>query len=292
MTKIRTYATDSTIVSGDKIIGTDAADNSTKNYTVGGLETYYEGNGVLMDVATYDPAGIATQLVGLTTTQTLTNKTIDFSSGGTNTITLDSSDADYSNGASGLTATNVQAAIDEIISTYDPAGLSTQLVGLTSTQTLTNKTMDFSSGGTNTITLDSSDVDYDNATSGLSATNVKAAIDEVVTEKQPNISYKTNNEATANYSLVAGDNWTVQARGAGAGMTTTLTSTVLGNMDDSATFAIQNTDGNAMELLFTGVTVYGHVSGTITASNQGDMVWFKKIDGTNVAMWGDYTITP
>ena len=57
------------------------------------------------------------------------------------------SDIDYDNTTSGLTATKVQAAIDEV---YDA------------------------------IPDDASDVDYDNTTSGLTATNVQTAIDEVV----------------------------------------------------------------------------------------------------------------
>lgn len=53
------------------------------------------------------------------------------------------------------------------------------LVGKNTTDILTNKTMDFSSGGTNTLTADAVDVIYDNATSGLTATDTQAAIDEV-----------------------------------------------------------------------------------------------------------------
>jgi len=47
------------------------------------------------------------------------------------------------------------------------------------TQTLNNKTMDFSSGGNNTLTADAVDVVYDNTSSGLTATDTQAAIDEV-----------------------------------------------------------------------------------------------------------------
>lgn len=34
------YATDSTVTGDDKVIGTDAADNSTKNYTIDGIKGY------------------------------------------------------------------------------------------------------------------------------------------------------------------------------------------------------------------------------------------------------------
>lgn len=59
------------------------------------------------------------------------------------------------------------------------------LVGLATTDTLTNKTMDFSSTGTNTITVDAADIDYDNTGTGgeIIAANVQAAIDEIVSEK-------------------------------------------------------------------------------------------------------------
>ena len=49
MARITTYANDTAIATGDKIIGTDAADNSTKNFTVGDLSTF-----VLRDTITTD----------------------------------------------------------------------------------------------------------------------------------------------------------------------------------------------------------------------------------------------
>lgn len=68
--------------------------------------------------------------------------------GGSNPIEAD--DVAYDNTTSGLTASNVQAAIDEIV-----AG----------------------SG----VTVEADDVTFDNTASGLTASNVQAAIDEVVT---------------------------------------------------------------------------------------------------------------
>lgn len=69
-----------------------------------------------------------------------------FVGGGASTI--DAEDVDYDNSGSGLTATDVQAAIDEVVAVI--------------------------SGG-----IDASDVDYDNSGSGLTATNVQDAIDEM-----------------------------------------------------------------------------------------------------------------
>jgi ECM component-binding autotransporter adhesin len=91
MTKISTYGNDATISATDKIIGTDAVDGSTKNYTVGSLGSFFSTN-----------------------EESLQNKTIDFSSTGNNTIVLDSSDVDYDNTVSSLSATNVKTAIDEL----------------------------------------------------------------------------------------------------------------------------------------------------------------------------------
>lgn len=68
--------------------------------------------------------------------------------GGSNPIEADN--VAYDNTTSGLTASNVQAAIDEIVS---------------------------GSG----VTVEADDVTYDNTASGLTAANVQAAIDEVVT---------------------------------------------------------------------------------------------------------------
>jgi len=82
-------------------------------------------------------------------TQTLENKTIDATAAtGNNTISADASDIEYDNGASGLTATDTQAALDEL-------------------KTITDNQNE------------ASEISYDNSTSGLSATNVQDAIDEV-----------------------------------------------------------------------------------------------------------------
>lgn len=81
--------------------------------------------------------------------QTVENKTIDGTSAtGNNTVKTDASDVDYNNTTSGLTATDTQAAIDEL------------------------KTI--------IVAQDEADeISYNNTTSGLTATNVQDAIDEV-----------------------------------------------------------------------------------------------------------------
>ena len=55
-----------------------------------------------------------------------------------------------------------------------------EVIDETTIQTVENKTIDGTSAtGNNTVKTDASDVDYDNATSGLTATDTQAAIDEV-----------------------------------------------------------------------------------------------------------------
>ena len=40
------YSTDATITGADKVIGTDAADSSTKNFTIDGIKDYTLTNGI------------------------------------------------------------------------------------------------------------------------------------------------------------------------------------------------------------------------------------------------------
>jgi len=97
--------------------------------------------------------------------------------------------------AGNLAATEVQAALNELQTDVDTRATSTELtnheadtsthgvteiVGTSETQSLTNKTIDATSAtGTNTVSMDAADVVYDNTTSGLTATDAQAAIDEV-----------------------------------------------------------------------------------------------------------------
>ncbi|KAG1647778.1 Collagen alpha-2(I) chain [Nymphon striatum] len=123
-----------------------------------------------------------------------------------NTVTADLSaldqtaiDVDYDNTISGLTATDVQAAIDEINAasgtvalvdntdgtyTFTNAAGGTVTITDTSISTLSTPvngiyTYTDESGATQTIDTNASAIPYDNATSGLTATNVQTAIDEI-----------------------------------------------------------------------------------------------------------------
>ena len=117
MAKINTYEQDESLQSTDKLLGTDS-DGSAKNYSMASLTNYFAGQILLindgMPASIYDTAEIEEQLVGLTASQTLTNKTMNFSSGGTNSLVADSSDVLYNNAISGLSATNTKLAIDEL----------------------------------------------------------------------------------------------------------------------------------------------------------------------------------
>ena len=114
--------------------------------------------------------GVGNDVVGTGTTQTLGNKTIDGTSAtGNNTVTIDSDNATYDNTTSGLTATNAQDAIDELDSTIDTIQASYVESFNTRTGAVVPAASDY----------DADQIDYDNATSGLTATDAQAAIDEV-----------------------------------------------------------------------------------------------------------------
>ena len=177
MPKISTFEQDSSLSDLDKVFGT-SSEGANKNYTLLSLTNFFAAKIAIinneMPVSTYDADGIEEQLVGLTATQTLTNKTLDFSTGGTNNITLDSSDVDYDNSTSALTATNVKDALDELedeidVFASDIAGaeadiLMKQDAPLAGEDIVTNLNyssldediyiIDDSSGGAITITID------------------------------------------------------------------------------------------------------------------------------------------
>mgnify|MGYP000400549784 CR=1 FL=1 len=174
--------------------------------------------------------------------QNLQNFTFD---SGTNTLSLDiengntvtadlsaldqaASDVDYDNTTSGLTATDVQAAIDEINAaagtvalvdngdgTYDftDAGGTTTTITDTSISTLSTPvngvyTYTDESGATQTIDTNASSNPYDNTTSGLTATDVQAAIDEVVSNSSDDQDISTDG-TSGNISIEDGSTLTL-----------------------------------------------------------------------------------
>lgn len=102
-------------------------------------------------------------LAGKQTTDVFENKTIDGTDAtGNNTVSADADDITYDNSTSGLTATDMQAATDEVESRVDTVetGLSDHLADATDAH-------------------DASAISYDNSTSGMSATDVQEATDEL-----------------------------------------------------------------------------------------------------------------
>lgn len=102
------------------------------------------------------------ELVDLDSAQILENKTMDFSTGGNNSITADAVDIIYDNTTSSLTATDTQSAIDEVEGRVDTVetDLSNHIANPTDAH-------------------DASAISFVNTTSGLTAVNVQDAIDEV-----------------------------------------------------------------------------------------------------------------
>jgi hypothetical protein len=173
--------TDATTIEGEKRV--DSASNEEKVYLGGAERT----------VVTEDQ------------TQTLENKTIDgTAASGNNTVTADASNVEYDNSTSGLTASDAQAAIDELKTGLDNQNEASEISydnstsGLTATDT--QAAIDEVEGRLDTVEgasyvnsfnsrtgavtpaasdYDANQIDYDNATSGLTATDAQAAIDEV-----------------------------------------------------------------------------------------------------------------
>jgi hypothetical protein len=117
---------------------------------------------------------------------------------------LDAGEVPYDNSASGLTADDVQAAIDEIDGKVDSLDADAipydnSVSGLTATDT---------QAAIDEIQGDASKIDYDNATSGLTATDVKGALDElsVVSLSGETIAYapaSITSDTTASFLVTA-----------------------------------------------------------------------------------------
>lgn len=164
--------------------------------------------------------GSEVELANVSSTQTLTNKTIDADN---NTISNLEHGAEVDNPVSGvhgvtgnivgtsdsqtLTNKTIDADNNTISNlahgnevdnpTSGVHGVTGNVVGTTDTQTLTNKTIDGSSGGTNTINVQSVNSEYDPAgDSVITATNVDGALGELDNQVDVNTTDITNKANT------------------------------------------------------------------------------------------------
>lgn len=157
-----------------------------------------------MNTSLYDPAGVNEQLAGLTAAQTLTNKSID---GSNNTLTLIPVTAlDSGTAASAATFWRGDetwavpaGAGDMLVATYDPAGIAEQLVGLTTSQVLTNKTIALT-----TNTLSGTTTQFNAALSDGDFATLAGT--EILTNKTINLSSNTLTGTTVEFNTALSDN--------------------------------------------------------------------------------------
>ncbi len=156
---------------GNDVVGTGTAQTLT-NKTIDADNNVISNlkHGTEVDDPASGVHGVTGNVVGTSDTQTLTNKTIDGTSAtGTNTISLDAQNVTYDNSTSGLGATDAQGALDELDGRID--GIESGFVSSFNSRTgaVSPQASDY----------DATQVDYDNTTSGLTATETQSAIDEV-----------------------------------------------------------------------------------------------------------------
>lgn len=136
----------------------------------------------------------------------------------------DADQIDYDNRLSGLTATNAQAAIDEIVSLVLASGVASF------------------NGRTGAVNPQSGDydagmIDYDNTTSGLTATDVQAAIDELAGPTTVTITLTLNGAKEDTITVKDSSNTTIGTCIFASGQTSgTLTVTVTSGYSDTWTF--------------------------------------------------------
>ncbi|TDQ30830.1 hypothetical protein CLV82_1526 [Zeaxanthinibacter enoshimensis] len=223
------------------------------------------------NVTTISDTSVSTLVNNGDGTYTYTDET-----GATQSIDTNASSNPYNNAISGLAATNVQAAIDEVNAaagtvalvdngdgTYDftDAGGNVTTISDTSISTLVNNgdgtyTYTDETGATQSIDTNASSNPYNNAISGLAATNVQAAIDEV-------------NAAAGTVALVDNGDGTYDFTDAGGNVTTisdTSISTLVNNGDGTYTYtdetgATQSIDTNASS------NPYNNAISGLTATN-------------------------
>lgn len=189
--KMLVFADGTNVVEGlTRINGTDIPSGATLS-TASSTETLtnksidFASNTLTGTLAEFNTAVSDATLASLTGTETLTNKTIDLASntltGTTAEFNTALSDGSFATLAGTETLTNKTISLASNTVTGTTAEFNTALsdgafATLAGTETLTNKTLSAPSG------IIAGDIGYTNTTSGLTATNVQAALDEVVSD--------------------------------------------------------------------------------------------------------------
>ncbi len=268
--------------SGTNILSLDIEDGNTVNVdlsSLSGTGTDDQGISLAGNILTLEDGGTVdlSPYLDNTDDQIITAFSIDagniltltLEDGNTQTVDLSglvgtddqtAAEVTYDNTASGLTATDVQAAIDEINAlagtvalvdnldgTYDftdaagntttisDTSISTLVDNLDGTYTYTDET-----GATQLIDTNASSNPYDNTASGLTATDVQAAIDEI-NALAGTVALVDNLDGTYDFTDAAGNTTTISD---------TSISTLVDNLDGTYTYtdetgATQLIDTNA-----------------------------------------------
>ena len=239
---------------GTNILSLDIEDGNTVTVDLSALSATGTDDQALSlagNILTLEDGGTVdlTPFLDNTDDQQITNFSIDASNiltitledGNTQTVDLSglvgtddqtAVEVNYDNTASGLAATDVQAALDEVAagSTDDQNISGSSLAG-------TDLTIGIENGASEVVDLSSlvgtddqtaTEVTYDNTTSGLVATDVQAAIDEI-------------NAAAGTVALVDNGDGTYDFTDAG-GNTTTITDTSISTLVDNADGTYTYTD--------------------------------------------------
>ncbi|WP_405251727.1 beta strand repeat-containing protein [Dokdonia sp. Asnod3-C12] len=238
-----------------------------------GTYSFTDASGTTTTIA---DTSISTLVDNADGTYTYTDET-----GATQVIDTNASANPYDNTTSGLAATNVQDAIDEINAaagtvalvdngdgTYsftDASGTTTTIAD-TSISTLVDNadgtyTYTDETGATQVIDTNASANPYDNTTSGLAATNVQDAIDEI-------------NAAAGTVALVDNGDGTYDFTDA-SGTTTTIADTSISTLVDNADGTYTYTDETgATQVIDTNASAnpYDNTTSGLTATNVQDAI--------------------
>ena len=171
MPKFNEYGNVADLLGTDILILKDQSTGKTKNVSVQQISDFTTlAQTENMPTTTYDPAAIEEQLVGITSAQTLTNKTFNFkSSDGSGAISLDISDAAFDNSGTGMSATNGQLALVELDGRLDTA--ETDIVS--NTGSISTNTSNISANAAN-ISTNTGNISTNTSSISTNASNIAA----------------------------------------------------------------------------------------------------------------------